>query len=179
MINLLLPTDQKALRAEYRHRLFVVGGLFSFGLILIAAIIIGSFAFILAGRRNEALGQITAARRGFAGDDLAEGQQAIEEANVATKIVVAPFSSESLAAISRRLIDKRGPGIQLIRLGFSAEGAGRGEVEGKSTTRASLLKYLDALRADSHFRSVDSPIKNIIRERDITFSLAITLASPK
>ena len=177
MINLLFPADQKAIRAEYRHRLFVVGGWFVFGLILIALVIVGSFVFIISGRYNEVREQVAAAQREFAGDELAKARQTVEQANAATEVLLANPASESPIIVYRRLIDARGPGIRLTQIGFSSAGRGRVEITGQSATRAALLAYLDKLRTEPHFQSVDSPIKNIIRERDVAFTLTIVLAS--
>lgn len=175
MINLLPFPDRKAVRAEYRHRLFVIAGLLSFGLTLITSIILGSFAFILFSRRNEVLQQIAAARRQFAAEEFAAARKLIEETNESVKILRAAPSGESVASVYKRLIDERAPGIKLIRLGFSAEGGGRVDIDGRSPTRAVLLDFLDALGADSRFQSVDSPVKNIIRERDIDFHLTVVI----
>ena len=87
MINLLLPVDRKAVRAIYRHRLFVVGGLLTFGLALIALIIVSSFAFILSLRRGEVLGQIMIAKQQFSADALAKVHQTVSEVNASIKIL--------------------------------------------------------------------------------------------
>lgn len=176
MINLLFPADQKAIRAEYRHRLFVVGGLLTFGLALIALIIVGSFAFILAQRHREVSGQITAAREQFASSELDRVRRGVEQANAAAKILAVAPTFEPVTTIYQRLIDKRVAGIQLTQLAFSIEGGGKVEVSGKSPTRAALMTYLETLRTDDHFRNVESPVKNIIRERDVAFNLTVTLA---
>lgn len=179
MINLLLPTDRQAIRAEYRHRLFVVGGWLAFGLTMISIIIISSFAFILSLHRDEVLGQIAVSRLNFASDELTAAHRTISEINSSIKTLAVIPAHESVAAVYRRLIAERGPGIQLTHFGFLAEGGGRVEISGRSETRAALLAYVDALRADSYFRSVESPVKNIIRERDISFNLIVTLTPAK
>jgi len=179
MINLLPATDRQALRSEYRHRLFIVGGLLTFGLTIIILIIISSFAFVLSLRRDEVLGQINASRQGFSMDKLTTIQQAIKEANSLIKILAVIPSQESISAVYRRLIDKRGVGIQLTHFKFLGEGSGRVEISGRGVTRTDLLSYIDTLKTDTHFQSVESPVKNIIRERDITFNLTVTLAPYK
>jgi len=179
MINLLLPVDRKAVRAVYRHRLFVVGGLLTFGLALIALIIVSSFAFILSLRRGEVLGQIMIAKQQFSTDALAKVQQTVSEVNASINILGPVPGHESVADILKQLIDKRTAGIQLISFKFVAQENGTVEVAGKSQTRVALLAYLEALRAEPRFSKIESPVKNIIRERDVTFNLTVTMAPPK
>ena len=179
MINLLLPIDRKTIRTEYRRRLFVVGGLLTFGLALIALIIVSSFAFILSWRRDEVLGQITTTQQQFSTAELAKARQTVEEANASIKILGVISPRAPVALILKQLIDKRTAGIQLTSSKFTAQGTGSVEVAGKSQTRVALLAYLEALRAEPRFLKVESPVKNIIRERDVTFSLTITMVPPK
>ena len=179
MINLLLPDDRKIVRAAYRHRLFVVGGLLTSGLTLIVLIIFSSFTFILSLRRDEVLGQTTLARQQFASDELDAAQKSINEINASLKTFEAPATNEAVTAVYKRLIDKRVPGIQLTHLQFLAEDGARVEIDGKSPTRDDLLAFLEALRVDSYFQSVESPVKNIIRDRNIDFHLTVMLSPIK
>mgnify|MGYP001564266214 CR=1 FL=1 len=177
MINLLSIEDRKAVRAEYRHRLFVVGGLLTLGLILIALIILSSFAFILSLRRSEVEGQIETIRKEFAVAELDQAREVIKQTNNSVKIFTATSSQAAISAVWGDLITARTPGIRLTRLSFSppSKDGGQVVVEGKSETRATLLAYLDKLRQVEYFSEVDSPIKNIIQERDLTFTLTAIL----
>ncbi len=179
MINLLLPAQRKLARAEYRHRLFIVGGLLTFSLIMVVLIIISSFAFILSRRRAEVLEQIAAARREFAGSDLETARRAVSDINSLIKTLATPAGHESIAAVYRQLIEARPSGIQLTKLEWQRAGVGQIEISGRSETRAALLAYIDSLETDPYFQKVASPVKNIIRERDISFNLTVTLAPPK
>lgn len=179
MINLLLPADQKAVRAEYRHRLFVVGGLLAFGLALVALIIVSSFALILSWRRNEVAGQIAGVKQQFSTAELVKTSKVVEQTNGSLKILASIPIHEPVADILQQLIDQRTSEIKLTDFKFTAEGSGLIEVQGKSQTRAALLAYLEALRTDSHFSGVESPVKNIIRERDVSFNLIITMSPLK
>ena len=179
MINLLSIDDRQAVRAEYRHRLFILGSLLIFGLILISLIILGSFVFILSLRRDAVSGQIEATRQQFASTELEATRQLIGQANDAIKIINPTTDQELISAIWERLITLRGPGVRLNHLAFSSLGESQVAVNGQSQTRANLLAYLENLKRSGYFLRVESPIKNIIRERDITFSLLVTLAPAK
>jgi Tfp pilus assembly protein PilN len=48
-------------------------------------------------------------------------------------------------------------------------------LKGDADTRDALLIFVDNLRADSLFSSVESPITNILKERTVTYILTITL----
>ena len=179
MINLLLLNDRQLIRAEYRHRLFIVGGLLVFGLAFILLIIIGSFGFIISQRRDGVLEQVTAAKLESATADLAAARKTVEETNSVLEILTQATADESTSFLFRKLIEARGSGVKLNHLEFVTDGGGRIELTGRSETRAALLAYLEALRTDPHFQEIKSPIKNIIQERDLTFELVVTLPSPK
>ncbi len=175
MINLLSTEDRRAVRAEYRHRLFVVGGLLTLGLILITIIILASFAYILSLHRGEVEEKLVTVRQQFASAELDEAREMIKQSNNSIKIFSATSSQEMVSSIWASLITARIPGIRLTRLAFSAQTANQVVVEGKSQTRAVLLAYLETLRQDKKFLTVDLPIKSIIQERDLVFTLTATL----
>ena len=179
MINLLAPTDRQVVRTEYRRRLFIVAGLLSFSLIFIAGIILGAFALILSWRRDEALGRVAVAHREFTPEELVTARRTAGEINTATKILTAKPLARPISAIYQRLIEKLLAGIKLTRIEFTIANGGQILIDGQSATRVAFLAYLEALRADAYFQKVESPVKNIIRERDITFNLTLILASVK
>jgi Tfp pilus assembly protein PilN len=179
MINLLTTADSQAVRAEYHRRLFVVVGLLSLSLILIINIVIGAFALILSWRRDEALARVAVAHREFTSEKLVTARRTTNEINTATKVLVAKPLAQPISTIYQHLIEKRLAGVQLTRLEFTATDGGQVSVDGQSTTRAAFLAYLEALRADPYFQRVESPVKNIIRERDISFNLTVFLAPTK
>ena len=55
-----------------------------------------------------------------------------------------------------------------------------GEVflSGIAQTRRSLLNFEEALRSSGRFQEISSPLSNIIRDRDINFTIKGTLKSP-
>lgn len=179
MINLLLPIDRKAVRTEYHRRLFVVGGLLTFGLALIALVVLSSFAFVLSLRRGEVAEQIAGVKQQFSVEDLTKAGKDIGQINSAIKIFAATAPHEPITDILKKIIDKRSAGIQLTSLKFTTQGDSSVTVSGKSQTRVALLDYLEDLRAEPRFLKVESPVKNIIREKDIAFNLTITMAPLK
>ena len=104
MINLLPLTDRRKIRAEYRHRLFIVIGLLSFSLILIAGIIIGAFAVILSWRRDEALARVAVAHREFTSAELATARRTTGEINTVIKVLTDKLSSAPISDIYPRFI---------------------------------------------------------------------------
>lgn len=175
MINLLSIEDRQAVRAEYRHRLFVVGGWLALGLILIAIIILSSFVYILSLHREEVGEKIATVRQAFASTELDQAREVIKQTNNSIKVLTASPSQATISSIWASLISARTSGVLLTRLSFSLQNANQIVVEGKSQTRASLLAYLDKLRQVEMFSVVDLPIKSIIQERDLVFSLTVTL----
>ncbi|MFH1170253.1 MAG: hypothetical protein V1704_01700 [Candidatus Vogelbacteria bacterium] len=179
MINLLIPSDRQKARAEYRRRLSIMVGLLSFSLILIVNIILGAFAVILSWRRDEALARVAVVHREFASEELTAARRTTGEINTTVKILVTKPLMAPISTIYQHLIEKRLVGVKLTRLEFTATDGGQVSVDGQSETRATFLAYLEALRADTYFQRVESPVKNIIREQDITFNMVLILAPTK
>lgn len=52
-------------------------------------------------------------------------------------------------------------------------------VTGEAGTRASLAEYRDSLEASPSFTSAELPISNLAKDRDVPFSISVTIAQPQ
>ena len=76
------------------------------------------------------------------------------------------------SAIIRKMLIPQS-GIRVISLTVARSG-GVG-IEGRAATRDDLLRFEESLRASDLFRALSFPLADIVRERDIAFSVHTTL----
>ncbi|MBI2097503.1 MAG: hypothetical protein HYT46_01010 [Candidatus Vogelbacteria bacterium] len=179
MINLLLPVDQQKLRADYRRRWFVVSGFLTLGWLLIVFIIAASLYWFVRFRRADAETALAAIKTDRVAAAIKEQAAAIKEADVLTKSLRVDPLTISPSSVIRRLLDRRGSvTVSEIAYVVPPDGPPALKLAGKSQTRQEFLVYLEALRSDPELVTVDSPVKNLIQEKNFTFTLGITIKSP-
>lgn len=106
---------------------------------------------------------------------------AVRAANRDIAALKAHRESVPLSFLLNRILVARGSGISAASFFYEAGGSvaggaarGRITVRGAADTREALIAFADALRRDGSFESVDLPISNLAKDRDIAFSLIIT-----
>ena len=74
-----------------------------------------------------------------------------------------------------KIIANKNSDIQITGLSFSSPSAGRVQllVSGVSKNRDGLVTFVNALKAQAGFADVPSPISNLAKDSDISFTLNI------
>ncbi|MBI2100432.1 MAG: hypothetical protein HYT47_00175 [Candidatus Vogelbacteria bacterium] len=178
MINLLLPVDQQKLRTDYRRRWLVVAGFLFLVWLLIILVILSSLYLLVRLRRAETVEALASVKNDLEALEIEKQAATIREANVLIKQLVGDTTTASPVAIIRRLVDRRGSvAISEISYNFSPVAPATFRLTGKSPTRQEFLLYLEALRRDPELATIDSPVKNLIREKNLVFTLEVTVKS--
>lgn len=179
MFNLLPFIQKKEIKREYRRRIVVVALLH----VLVAEVILIALlapALILERSREvefrsqlEHLNVLTAEeQKGSFATFLKETTEKLAELSP-DKNVARPSDAVLLLAKVRT------EGIRISTIGYQAGGTFRGgslRVDGKAVSREALLSFRKALEQQSHlFTKVDLPISNFALEKDIPFSIGITV----
>jgi len=174
MINLLLPEEQKKRRVEYRHRLFVVMGWLFASWLIIYIVIIGTLYFIINLKSSDVNRALTEVEKQLSTQGIDKLALAIEEANDQLDRLNLEKKSSTPSSVLRHLTDSLTGGIKLSKIGYAGgESETKLELSGTSSTRQAFLNYLEILRADKIFSKVESPIANLIKERDLDFNLTL------
>lgn len=177
MINLIPPDARTRITTEYWARVVTVW-LF---LLAVAAVLAGAFllpSYVL----------VTSQVRSFAVEAEAAKASVAHSDGTARVLVIAGDQARLLreGEQMRRFTDlmaavsaAAGAGIDIREYSFSrAAGVVTPvQVGGVAATRQSLAVFRDALRAEPTFAAVDLPISNFAKDRDIEFSLSLTIAS--
>lgn len=174
VINLLPEQEQRAFergRLEQTLRRFGLGSLL---VILMFAASLFFLQMILNTRladMEERLQQLFINERV---KGVLEADQAVTDFNALLKEAAAleanrVFWSKTLVVIAAAA----GEGIQLERLETTADRLVL--ISGQAATRAALLAYGEALRAAPTVKQVDSPLSNLVKERDAAFKFTVYL----
>ncbi len=75
------------------------------------------------------------------------------------------------------IISRKGGAVSITSISYSknTEGAFVGRISGVASTRSGLLLFVDELKKIPDFSEVSVPISNLVKDRDIAFSLDFIL----
>lgn len=173
-MNLLPALEKKRNQREYWLRLsvtsfVVLGVVFVFG----ALMILPSY-FLVEGKRSSLL---RGADTFNGGDDVLSTAQQIEEMTRQMAHAEELPISGDIARHMEQIIEVRPGGVTLSSLFFQKQaGERRFTISGVAQTRESLASYTTALQEIDAFSKVAVPISNFAQNRNISFSMSITLA---
>lgn len=179
MNNLLPPQERKLILTDYRRRRLAVG---VFLLTVIVLVVTGLFGlqagrFKSAAKNTRWLREIEEKQQGHqtfikAKDSISQVNRHITVLSALTKPDVGP------AGFINKVLLRRPVGVVISGFNYRSNFATARTITliGRAETRASLLFFIDALKKEPAFAAVDSPVANLIREKDADFTVTINLA---
>ncbi len=175
MINLIPPTSKKKLRTEYLVRVVSV-----WFLLLMAVFFIGASmllpVYVLIGSQVAAYeSSSVVALEKVAGYENVSVKltQSSNQAKVVLNTIESPLFSDFIDLFD----GLRGADVQLNTFGISRSDNGINPISlsGVAGSRQSLASFRDRLLAERSVESVDFPISNLAKDKDLTFSITVTL----
>ncbi len=176
MFNLLPPTNKHALRSEYLLRRAAVALWFATAAFLFAALSLLPPLF-LAGQKEMTLReQITALARTVAGDETTRFTQSVEQIRLRLAALSPQLLGPSLVSLLGSVAETRTEGVSLTRVAFDQTegGAVTVSIGGEAESRAALVAFQKALQGLKVFDTVELPVGNLAKDREISFSLSAT-----
>lgn len=177
MVNLIPPTAKRGVIIEYWVRVVTVwAGLASIAAILIAVVM--SPVYVLVDS------QITAYIQSadIASQKIASFKSVSEELVLATQqaqLVISSSKEMQLSEIIYLFNSLEGEGIALdsVSVNRIPTGIEPVRISGNAVDRQSLADFRDRLLAEERVETVDFPISNLAKDRDITFTITVTLSN--
>lgn len=166
MINLLPAENIEIVTREYRHRRLVVVGLATTAIILVAVILAVSLSLMnyVAPTKVEPMAPATP----------------LDAALVKKINLLATWQASNVESISLfELINRFKPaGISLSGFAFTHSTGKPATIElsGVAAKRRDLLDFLDNLRGDKTFSNLESPVSNLIKDKNADFTIILTVA---
>ena len=176
MINLIPPTAKKSIKREYIKRVLTVWLLlFSTGFAIIAVFLLPTFMALL--------GEISALEETAEAGLARVSQYDISATELTTasnqaKLLLDRATSSSPAEVIASITNYAGTAVSLTNFQFTNLATiGKLTISGIASTRQDLAIFRDAVSNDDHFSAVDLPISNLIKDKDLLFTMNISFAT--
>lgn len=189
MINLLPVTEKQKIKKIYHMRVLSVC-LALASILLVVSVIAFVPSYFTAVTKYEGIAAALDLSRNDSLPSRDDLKGIVKKANEKVSILQNTDASHPpVSDVFREIISAKG-GVRLTGFSFGAtaaspkgkktEGAPSSEfhitVHGISKERDDLLAFIKALESNALFESVDFPISNFVKEKDLEFSINITLA---
>ena len=178
MINFLPPEAKTLVKHEYRIRLASVWALL---LAVVAATGAGLLvpSYVLLGRQIEALLLSDAGIRDESKVEAykASRQDLVKAQALAAQLAV-PRRHPAGSDVLRQVQDARSRSITISNFAYTYSDAGVEllRVDGVAATREALTQFSATLERNPLFLRADVPVSSLVAERDLPFTITITLA---
>lgn len=172
-MNFLPEEDKRKIKKEYLRRLFVVIGIFSFSAIFIGVILLLSSSVFLNDRKNNLERQLIISEERLSRGKIDDIIFLAEDLNA--KISLLDSGQKNVgekSTVIRLILEEKTRQIKINDFSFDKE---KILIQGTSESRQNLLSFIDSLKKKEYFKNVESPVSNLIKERDIEFRLTIEL----
>ena len=176
MINLIPPTAKKSIHREYLKRVATVW-LFLFSVALTMLTIFLLPTYVALQREITSLETTTAVSSDRVSQFDISATELIKTNNQAMLLLHSVTTITPSKVIST-LSDTAGSQVKLTNFQFSnLDTTGKVTISGVAVSRQDLAVFRDAVSADSRFSEVNLPISNLIKDRDLLFSMSMTISS--
>lgn len=176
MINLIPPTAKKSIKREYIKRVLTVWLLlFSVAFAILAVFLLPTFV-ALRGEISSLEETAAAGLARVSQYDISATE--LISANIQAQLHLDRATSSSPSEVVNVLTTLAGTKVSLTNFQFSnLATAGRITVSGVASTRQDLAVFRDGVSSDKRFSAVDLPISNLIKDKDLLFTMNISFAT--
>ncbi|MEK7558510.1 MAG: hypothetical protein AAB507_01645 [Patescibacteria group bacterium] len=176
MINLLPDGYKGQIEKEYRGRLLIVALIFIFLTEIVSIMLLLPSYFISETKYYSALNR-TLKDISANGADSLKTSDAIKKIN--DKIALLKISGGDKAqvgALINSIVAQKYSAIAIKSINYEMRGStAKIDVLGVAKSRESLLGFVDRLKKEKYFAEVYSPVSNLVKDRNIDFSIQIAI----
>jgi hypothetical protein len=177
MANLITEKQKKVIYQEYLFRFIAVVLFFVsiLGIFLLAYIV----PYYISVAKNDLVvaSQFTSAIEAENKENVGESEARIVARTFDELKSVDLYSKNSLLASEyfNKIISHKNSNVHITRLSFNLINKNKGQflVNGLAKNRDSLVSFIDQLKTDTAFSSIESPISDFAKNSDITFTVNI------
>jgi hypothetical protein len=176
MINLIPPSAKKSITYEYWKRVIAVWfGLFSTAFIILTVFLLPTH--ILLRSEIEYLEEtVSAGVDRVSNYDISATE--LITASTQARLLLDNQASNTPSDLITVLLDYAGSNVALNNFQFvKLTTTPTITLAGIADSRQDLAQFRDVVAADVRFANVDLPISNLIKDKDLLFSMEITLAT--
>ncbi|MES2967049.1 MAG: hypothetical protein V4668_04670 [Patescibacteria group bacterium] len=176
MINLIPPAAKKSIKGEYIKRVLTVWLLlFSAAFGILAVFLLPTFVALRSEisvlEQTAQAGQARVSQYDVTATELIT-------ANTQATLLLERATSSAPSEVINTLITLAGPRVSLTNFQFTnLATAGKITLSGIASTRQDLAVFRDGVSSDERFSAVDLPISNLIKDKDLLFTMNISFAT--
>ncbi len=179
MFNLLPETFKEKIKAEYKLRRLVL--ILAFVIFIQSSFLIFLFPSWLISlyKEKEVASQIEEINKSSVAANANSISSIIKSTNSKLKVINNTLEYPRLIPFVDTVISKKSENIHLIGILYSGTGRSTAtlSIEGISSTREALVSFVKNLEKSGMFRKVDLPVSNLAKDKDIKFSMSLTIVS--
>ena len=179
MINLIPAEAKKRILREYWLRAVTVWFfLWSCAILLGVTLLVPSYVLINLQIKAYASSAQTANEKNENYESVAKE---LEHASKLAAAVSEQFQRPTMTQYLSRIKSLESADAQVTRVNLSRDGESVREISisGTAASRQALADFRNRLREEDGVESVDLPISNLAKDRDIPFELTVTFVKPK
>lgn len=176
MINLIPPAAKKIMVREYWTRVLTVWVMLGGTACLIVTLLLLPTYLLLSIKTSVIKEQAAAATQKVASYDVSATE--LQTANRQAQILLKDTTTLSYSGLVAEFETIAGEGVSINDFRFlQSSTLGTISLSGVATTREDLANFRDRLESDVRFAKVDLPISNLIKDRDLLFSMSLIIAT--
>lgn len=183
--TLLPETEVKTFRREYRTRLIIFLSFFISFAVLIGICSLAPAYIYSYSQEKEALGKAQSIQKSLKESGTDEIFQDLRQASEIMARLKGNTSPKPFVDIVTSIIADKNTGIKINSFGFteiinaSSTPIFSVNISGKSGTRESLVSFKKKLESDEYIQSVELPVSDLAKSKDIDFSMKLSIKPPK
>lgn len=176
MINLLPVEKITAVRSEYKRRRLTVLGAMVLAWFLMVVLLLSVLYFLAYSERLLVSDQLAMKQKTLADDTNEELDRQLTKLADEIKIIKTAEAARILPFdFLQHILAIKPAGVKINSLFFFVDSGATISLSGVADSRRNLLAFLDELRGDQTFSSVDSPVSNLIKESNVNFTFKLHL----
>lgn len=176
MFNLLPDHLKEKIKSEYNIRRIIVVFIF---LIFIGAVsLVFMFpSWIVSFYKEKDISSQVESTQSSLEADVATFAATIKQINAELKTIDTTLAYKKVIPVINTVLSQKTSSIQINGINFESDDSATASVfiEGVSATRGALLAFVKSLEETKSFKTVDLPISNFAKEKNISFSLNLKI----
>lgn len=177
MFNLLPDNLKEKIRSEYYLRLIVVVFVFVIGIQVSFLIFLFPSWLISMEKEKEIISQSEISGKSLQDSQIDLVNSAINTINAKLRVINTTLEYPRVVSLIDSILSQKTGSIHIDGITYISQGVTTGKmvIAGTSTTRESLVVFAKKLEESRLFSSVDLPISNFAKDKDIDFSISMTI----
>ncbi|HEY4494767.1 MAG TPA: hypothetical protein VJC02_01545 [Candidatus Paceibacterota bacterium] len=177
--TLLPENEMKSLRHEYRIRLIILALFFICSIVVVGILILIPSYVISDVQEKGALNRVKELKSSQEASGVAEIEKNLALVENITKRIIANDNNISYSSLIEDVISHKTKEVKINSFSVSKATGTSTPVEiivqGKASTRDSLVIFKNNIESDKQFSKVELPVSDLAKSKDIGFALRLTV----